>query len=333
MSFSHPWLAPAAAALALVLAVTGARGEVSREAALADAVVFAVLAALVWQAARRLYGAAGGTAALVAALFAAPLLGAVGGGALLAALLHTLALLLFARALLDPTIQLVVGAGLAGGAALAALHADGAEPGPALVALLCTAGALAAWRIATAERCEPRARVARAALTTVVLGGLLAAATGHALDALLPPIPEATDYGYADLWVLVHGGELDRHPPALIGSGWLALNGLALLLLPMLRSWRREHRYADGAALVALIGSALLPLLAHAPVLLAVLTTPWLALLAGGTWRAPAPPRVRVALVLLLLEVLSAIALWPDYPRATAGWPPPLLVAAQAGPR
>ncbi len=332
MSTFRSWFLPAGAALALVLAVTAARGEVSREAALADALVLAGLVALLWHAGRRLYGERGGVAAAFAALFAAPLLGAVGGGALLAALLHTLALLLFARALLDPTIQLVAGAGLAGGAALAALHADGAEPGPALGALLVTAFALALWRVLTAERCEPRARIARAALMTVVLGGLLAAVTGHGLDRLLPPVPQAADYGYAELWWPVHGGELERHPPALIGSGWLALNGLALLLLPALRTWRREHRYGDGAALIALAGSALLPLLAHAPVLLAVLIAPWLALLAGGAWRAPAR-RARLALALLLLEVLSAIALWPAYPRATAGWPPPLLVAAQAEPR
>lgn len=330
MSTFRSWLLPAGAVLALALAVTAARGEVSREAALFDALLLAALAALLWQAARRLYGPAGATGAGLAALLSAPLLGAVGGGALLAALLTTLALLLFGRCLLDPTLQLVAAAGVALGGALAALAADGAAPGPAAAVLCGTALLLAAWRVITAERCEPRTRVARAALSTVLLAMLLAAGMNRLL-ALLPAVPEATDYGLHALWVPVHGGELAQRPPALLGNGWLLLNLGALLLCAGVRAWRAERRYADGVSVIAFAGGAALAWLAHAPVLLAVLTAPWLALLAGGAWSAGASrPRTRLALVLLALEALSAVLLWPDYPRATAGWPPPLLAAVAA---
>ena len=75
---------------------------------------------------------------------------------------------------------------------------------------------------------------------------------------------------------------------------------------------------------------------AGAPVLLALLAAPWLALLTGGAVaRAERPGLVRLAAIALVVQALTAALLWPDYPRLSDGWtprPPPAADGADLMP-
>lgn len=305
-------LLPVAAALGL--AVSAVRDRVAIETALLDAVLVAALVGLVWAAGRARYGERGAAGAALALVLFAPALGAVGGGGAPAPLLLAAGLLVLTRCLLDPTVQRIGAAGACLGLAAAVLEVDGAARGAVLAWLTAGAAALVAWRVLTAERCESRRRVAHGAAVSAVLAALTAAATLAAVDAL-PPL-EATEY--ARLWPAAATDPL----PLAGGFHWLLwLNAIPLLALLAGRGWRRTGRYADGAALVGL--AVALGLGAAVPVLLALLAAPWLALLAGGAvgegrgaaWR-------RLAVLALIVQALTTVLLWPDYPRASEGWSP-----------
>ncbi|MBX3027482.1 hypothetical protein KF840_21510 [bacterium] len=310
-SASAPFLALAAA---LALALSAARHLVPFETALVDTVLLALLAAVVWANARARYGERGaGTAALALVLFA-PVLGAVGGGGLPAALLLTAGLTLLIRGLLDPTVQRAVAAGVCLGLAIGVLHVEGAARRPVCAALAIGAVALVGWRILTAERCEPRRRVVQGAVVSVVLGAAVSAAVLLGIDAL-PPF-EPTEY--ARVWAATaFADELASRGV----SPLLVLNALPLLGLAMAQRPRRTSRYADGATVIGL--AVALAIGIGVPVLLAVLAAPWLALLAGAAVaRARGPGLLRLAAAALLVQALSAALLWPEYPRASAGWAP-----------
>jgi hypothetical protein len=310
-SVAAPFLAVAAA---LGLALSAGRDVVPVETALLDTGLLAGLAALVWVQARARSGERGAGAAVLALVLFAPVLGAVGGGGLPAALLLTAGFMLLIRALLDPTLQRSLGAGACLGLAVGLLQVEGA-PRPATCATLAVGGAvLVAWRVRTAERCEPRRRVAQGGGMSALLAALVAALVLLGLDAL-PPF-EPTEY--ACLWAAAAGEAAAPRtglPPLLL------LNGLSLLLLAGLQRPRRVSRYADGATLIAL--AATLVIGAGVPGLLPTLAAPWLALRAGAAVaRAERPGVLRMAAVALLVQALSAVLLWPDYPRTGSGWTP-----------
>ena len=302
----------------LGLALTASRAWVTLETALVDALLLAALLTVVWRHAAALHGQrAGAVAALVLVLFA-PSLGAIGGGGLVAMLLFTAALLTLMRGLLDPTIQVAAGAGLCLGLGLAALLADGLERGEAVLGTAAGLVALVVWRVATAERCEPRRRVAQGAASCALLAGLVAAAVLAGLSAL-PPLPEAAEYA--------HAAPASTAPMPV--NGWLlALNGLPLAVLIAMRPWRRTGRYADGALGVGL--AVAIAVAAHHPALLALLIAPWLALLGAPALDARQGWKVRVVAAALVVQAASAALMWPDYPRAAVGWTP--LPAASSVP-
>ena len=299
---------------ALGLALSASRGHATVETALLDALLLAALVALVWVAVRAHHGERGAGGAALALVLFAPFLGAVGGGGLPAPLLLAAGGLFLSRCLLDPTLQLIGAAGACLGLAVAVLEVDGAGRA-AVVAWLAGGGvALVVWRAVTAERCEPRRRVVHGAAVSVVLTALLAGAVLAAIDAL-PPL-EATEY--TRLWPAAATEPL----PVAAGPAWLlALNALPLLLLVAVRGWRRTGRYADGAAVIGL--AVALGVGTGVPVLLALLAGPWLALLAGAALADGRPPGIlRLAAMALLLQALTAVWLWPEYPRASDGWSP-----------
>lgn len=303
-----------AVAAALGLALSAARNLVPIEIAALDTVLLAGLAGLVWSEARARYGDRGAGTALLALVLFAPVLGAVGGGGLPAALLLTGGLALLLRGLLDPTIQRSLGGGLCLGLAIGTLHVEGAPRAPVCSAVAIGVAALVAWRALTAERCEPRRRVVQGAAVSALLAGLAAAAVVLAFDAI-PPF-EPTEY--ARLWAVA---DVTGEPVAAGFSALRALNALPLLLLAL--AWRRRpvSRYVDGATLIALAVAVVIGL--QLPVLLAPLCAPWLALLAGAAVaRARHPVFLRIAAAALVIQALSAALLWPDYPRASAGWTP-----------
>lgn len=303
-----------AIAAAVGLALSASRGHVGVETALLDALLLAALVAVVWVAVRACHGerSAGG-AALALVLFA-PLLGAVGGGGLPAPLLLVAGLTVLTRCLLDPTLQRIGAAGVCLGLAVAVLEVDGAGRGAVLAWLIGGGAALVAWRGLTAERCEPRRRVLHGAAVGALLTALVAAAMLAAVDAL-PPF-EATEY--ARLWPTAAPAAV----PAAGAPGWLlALNALPLLALAAARDWRRTGRYADGAAVIGL--AVALGVGAGVPTLLTLLAAPWLALLAGAALAdGGRPGLMRLAALALVLQALTAVALWPEYPRASDGWSP-----------
>lgn len=299
----------------LGLALTAARAWVTLETAVVDALLLAALLAVVWRHAAALHDErAGAVAALVLVLFA-PSLGAIGGGGLLAMLLFTTGLLTLMRGLLDPTIQAVAGAGLCLGLGLAALLADGLERGEAALGTAGGMAALVVWRVLTAERCEPRRRVAQGAASCALLVGVVAAAVLVGLSAL-PPLPEGAEYA--------HAAPASTAPMPV--NGWLlALNALPLAVLIAMRPWRRTGRYADGALGIGL--AVAVAVAAHHPAVLALLVAPWLALLGSPALAARRGWQVRVVAVALVVQAVSAAVMWPDYPRAAVGWTP-LLVAS-----
>ncbi len=314
MATPSPTSAPFfAVAAALALALSAARSRVAMETALIDTLFLAGLTVLVWTTGRARYGERGAGAAALALVLFAPVLGAVGGGGLPAALLLAGGLILLTRALLDPTIQLIVAAGACLGLAVATLDVDGAARSTALAWLGAGGAALVGWRTFTAERCEPRRRVLHGAAISVLLAALVAVAMLAAVDAL-PPFEAAE---YARLWPAAATTPV----PTSGGGLLLLLNAGSLLLLAA--TWRARHtsRYADGATLIGL--AVVLAVGAGAPVLLALLAAPWLALLTGGAVaRAERPGLVRLAAIALVVQALTAALLWPDYPRLSDGWTP-----------
>ena len=172
MATPSPTSAPFfAVAAALALALSAARSRVAMETALIDTLFLAGLTVLVWTTGRARYGERGAGAAALALVLFAPVLGAVGGGGLPAALLLAGGLILLTRALLDPTIQLIVAAGACLGLAVATLDVDGAARSTALAWLGAGGAALVGWRTFTAERCEPRRRVLHGAAISVAPRG------------------------------------------------------------------------------------------------------------------------------------------------------------------
>lgn len=302
------WLAVAAG---LALGLSAARAWVTLATAVFDTALLALLVAVVWRHAAALHGArAAGVAALALVLFA-PALGAVGGGGLVAMLLLGAGLLALIRCLLDPSLQAILGAGLCLGLASAALIADGVARADAATWLAGGGIALVGWRVATAERCEPRRRVVQGALSSVLLAGAVVAAVLLGLEAL-PPLPEAAEYA--------HGPSLSpgAAPPAPV---WLlALNAVPLAVSIGVRPWPWRSRYGDGALLIGLATAVGLTL--RHPALLPVLAAPWLALLAAPALAARQPWRWRLAALALVVQALTAVALWPDYPHAADGWTP-----------
>jgi hypothetical protein len=301
-----------AIAAAVGLALSASRRQAAMEAVVVDALLLAVLAALTWTTVRARHGERGaGGAALTLVLFA-PLLGAVGGGGLPAALFLAAGLTCLTRCLLDPTLQLIAAAGACLGLAAAVLEVDGVARGAVLAWLAAGGAALVAWRASTVERCEPRRRVVHGAAVSAVLVAVVAAAVLAAVDAL-PPL-ETTEYAQLR--------PAAAAMPRAAASGWLlALNALPLVVLPAARRWRWTSRYADGAALIGL--AVALGLGARVPVLLGLLAAPWLALLAGAAMADRSRPGLRrLGAVVLVVQALTAVLLWPDYPRASAGWSP-----------
>lgn len=303
-----------AIAAAVGLALSASRGHVGAETALLDALLLAALVAVVWVAVRARHGERGAGGAALALVLFAPLLGAVGGGGLPAPLLLAAGLTVLTRCLLDPTLLRIGAAGVCLGLAVAVLEVDGAGRAVVLAWLLGGGTGLVVWRGLTAERCEPRRRVGHGAAVGVILTALVAAAMLAAIDAL--PLLEATEY--TRLWPAA----VAEAAPAAGAPGWLlALNALPLLALAAARGWRRTGRYADGAAVIGL--AVALGVGAGVPTLLALLAAPWLALLAGAALADGRPPGLlRLAALALVLQALTAVTLWPEYPRASAGWSP-----------
>ena len=310
-STSTPVLAIAAA---LALALSAARNRVAIETAVIDTALLGAVTALVWVSGRARYGARGAGAGALALVLFAPMLGGVGGGGLGAAFLLAVGLTVLTRCLLDPTIQLVAVAGLCLGLAVAILEVDGAPRATVVAALSAGGLALIAWRAMTAERCEPRARVVQGAVVSVVLAAL----AGAAMLALVDSLPPLEPTEYTRVWPAA----VTVADPAPRSGGLLLLfNALPLLALAAAWRPRRTSRYADGATVIGLaVGVAIG---AAAPVLLALLAAPWLALLTGGAVaRAERPGLMRFAAAALIVQALTAALLWPDYPRLSDGWTP-----------
>lgn len=311
---AKPTSAPLIAVLAaLGLALSAGRTRVPISSAMVDTLLLAALAGLVWTTARARYGERGaGVSALALVLFAA-LLGAVGGGGLTATLLLAGGLALMIRCLLDPTVQRAAGAGVCLGLAVGVLHVEGAARADVVAPLLLGAIALVAWRALTAEPNEPRRRVLQGAAVSVALAGLMGAVALLGLDAL-PPF-ETTEY--TRLWAAAMGAA----PPPATSRFLLLLNALPLVGLAAAQRPRYVSRYVDGATLIALAVAAAIGL--AVPALLAPLAAPWLALMAGAAiGRTHRPALLRVAAVALIVQALTAVLLWPDYPRASDGWTP-----------
>jgi hypothetical protein len=253
---------------------------------------YLVVQGVVWRWGLQVYGATGGLAALWLSACAAPLLGAAGLGAAAA---WVLSAYVTARCLRDPSLQWALAIGLAG---LAAMVMSGR---PALLpSLLGYALLLALLRTATAERCEPRGRVLHGALAATLIGWALLAALGW-LIGRIAPLPAVDDFSAAPhAWRLAAASAADAMPGG--GIAWLC----APLLLVLLRPWRRQRRYSDGAWLLAMLCVLLARARSAAPhdvELSAVL--PFAALLGGAAWDADcAGWRRRLAAALLALHVL-----------------------------
>jgi hypothetical protein len=270
------------------------------------------------------------TPALLAALAAPTVQAPAGAAVLVGCAVQLVAVYALTRCVLDPTLQWVAVAGLAVLVAPvgAFLHGSGST---IVAGLAVFSAVLVVWRTLTAERCEPRQRVARAAAVSVALVWLFAAAVAVAVAALsqLPSIEEYSSGGAVPL-----GARAARPPPssgaafrllatadaqaaaAQTSQSGAALAGLPLvaLLLAAARPWRWARRYSDGAWVLALLCLGL-PLWVEWGEPGGVFMTPVVALLAGACWD-PSRPRWarRAATLLVLVQIVVACWLWPRWP-------------------
>jgi len=261
---------------------------------------------------------------------APPLLAPAGGTTLAGTFAQLAATYALMRCLLDPSVQWVALAGVAFLAAPIGAFLQGASS-TVLAGLGVLSLAMITCRIATAERCEPRARVVRASVISVALAwvaalviALLVSAASHlpsaqAYSAAAPPPQSAT--------ILTVAAPVAPQPTGpLAGAVPLAGLPIAAVLLAAVRPWRRQRRYTDAGWLATLLCLGV-------PLWLAwdepggVFMTPVAALLAGASWDETRAPLARhAATAVVLLQVAVALALWPHYPggvRAGAWLPMP----------
>lgn len=271
------------------------------------------LAAVAGWWALRVYGPTAALAATALTAFALPLAAAAPDavvGRLAAAAQLVLALLLM-RSLLDPTLQGIGAAGVALAAAL--LAGELAHQGALGRAWLVGFSVLvAAARVATADRTEPRGRTVQASAVTVALVWGVGLALLAGAERLLP-LPSPDDYvrrAPVEL-PIVYAGMSVEHParsPEQTGViSWAASHaGLAIpLVLAAGRPWRRARRYAD-AVLVGMLLCLMVPggrvALPGTAAVLAVL---------GAGWWAAAPWRRWAGTAALGAQVIVSMALAP----------------------
>lgn len=339
---AHAWGAAIVAAGGLLGAAAalwaGRPGSLWRPFAIGLAAYLAS-AALVLRWGLAVYGRRGALAAaaltaftpgLLAALAAPPLLAPAGGTTVAGSCAQLAAAYALMRCLLDPTALWALLAGVAILAAPIGAFLQGA-PSTVLAALAVLSLVLIACRIATAERCEPRARLMRASLVSVALAWAVALAIVLLVGAA-SHLPAAQEYSTAAppgqtgtiVPVAAAAAAQADGPPA--GDVSLAGLPIAALLLAAARPWRRQRRYTDAGWVATLLCLGLpLWLLWGAPG--GVCMAPVAALLAGACWDESRPPLARhAATAVVLLQVAAALALWPHYPggvRAGAWLPMP----------
>jgi hypothetical protein len=281
------------------------------------------------------------TPGVLAALAAPPLLAPAGATTLAGSFAQLAAAYALMRCLLDPTLARALLASAAILAAPIGAFLQGAWA-TVLAGLGVLSVALILSRIATAERCEPRARLVRASVASIALAWgvalaivLLTAAASH-----LPSPQEYSDVQRSALSVqrsafavspfraaAASGSELGSERSTL-NAERRSPNGLpiAALLLAAVRPWRRQRRYTDAGWVAALLCLSV-PLWLVWGQAGGVFMAPVAALLAGACWDESRPPRARyVATVVVLVQVAAAVALWPHYPggvRAGAWLPMP----------
>jgi hypothetical protein len=236
---------------------------------------------------------------VLAALAAPALLAPAGGTTLAGGFAQLAATYAVMRSLLDPTLQWVALAGLMIAAVPIGAFLHGSSTA-AMAALALLSLLLIAGRILTAERCEPRARVAQASAVSVGLAWAVALLTS----------------GLVGIAARASSGEgpaaaFDAPPEA---SAWPAVLPLAALLLAAARPWRRRRRFSDAGWSAALLCLGV-------PLWLAwgepggVLMAPFAALLAGACWDASRPAWARHAATLVVVaQLAAALLLWPRYP-------------------
>jgi len=258
-------------------------------------IAYLIMQAVVLRWGLAVYGPAGGLAALLVSACAAPLLGEAGLGAAAA---WVLSAYVTARCLSDPTIQSVLAIGLA---ALATVALSGR---PALLPpLLGYALLLALLRTATAQRWEPRGRVLHASLAAALLGWGMVAAIAW-LFGRVAHLPAVDDFSAAPHALRLAAAAVDAAAP--LGVAWLCVP----LLLVVLRPWRRQRRYSDGAWLLALLCvlAARARRSSGSDVEIAAVL-PFVALLAGAAWDASRPQWLRrSASAMLALHVLLSLS-------------------------
>lgn len=279
------------------------------------------LAALTLGWGQAVYGAPGAVGAVGLLAFAPPALAGAAACPLLAALAQLAAAYALMRCLLDPSVQWALFSGLAIAAALPAAGLCGQWLPWAAACMAGFSVLLVAARVLTAERWEPRARVARAGVVSVGLAWAVAALLALALTRL-SSLPSPGEYGRA-------GQPLPPFPAVRAAAAASAAHDgtvpselpIVLLLLAALRPWRRQRRYTDATWLLALLCLAV-PLWRAAVAwpnnLVAVV--PILALLAGACWDAARPPWLRrAATAAVVLHAAAAVLLWPHYATSSRG--------------
>lgn len=298
-----------------------------------------LLCVVVWRWGYELYGPHGALGGLVLTAFFPPLLAhaSLMTPDVPAVATMTLALYLLSRCLWDPTLQRAGAAGVVIGLALLTKHGT--------TVLLPIFLLLVVLRVITAERMEPRGRVAHGALVATLLAWLVALLVlnagfafersgttaawlhGHSalfraaqtiFGSLILPAP----YAYLESLDLVLAPRAmvegfayvfgDRSTST-VGPQlcWVAL--AVLVALSVSRRWRRERRYSDGVLLVPIAWLGLgFGLLFHPQigVRYGLLLSPFLALLAAGVWDHARDRRAQQlpALLVLLVSAASAAA-------------------------
>jgi hypothetical protein len=264
------------------------------------------------------------TPGTLAALAAPPLLAPAGGTTLAGGLALLAAAYALMRCLLDPTLQWALIAGVAILAAPVGAFLHGAAATPALV-LAALSLLLVVCRIATAERCEPRARVVRSSVAAVAVAWIVPLAIMLAVFAA-SHLPSPEEYAAAHpAPAVLRVSSVDTSAMRAAGAppdddrSSIAALPVAALLLALLRPWRRERRYNDAgwAAALLCLGGALW-LLWGAPG--GVFMAPFAALLAGACWDTSRTGWARqAATALVLLQLAAALVLWPHYPGGVRG--------------
>ena len=292
------------------------------------------------------------TPGVLAAMAAPALLAPAGGTTLLGSVAQLAAAYALMRCLLDPTAQWALLAGVAILAAPIGAFLQGASS-TVLAGLGVFSLLLIVCRIATAERCEPRARMVRASVMSVALAWavalvvvLLVSAASHLPSAqeysaasgprsafrvvrsAFSPSSQGIDAGRGGERETLNAQRGTGGTPITPRAETASLSGLPLtaLLLATARPWRRQRRYTD-AGWVAMLLSLGLPLWLVWGEPGGVFLAPVAALLAGACWDESRAPLARhAATALVLLQVVAALALWPQYPggvRAGAWLPMP----------